>query len=93
MRILIVALLALALAGCGTTRDLLNPSPVKFAAAQFTCPGDPGAWRPGASDNEIASNRREAAGANQSCRRQMKSLCLQLAANEQVVGKCEDLPE
>ena len=86
---------ALLLAACGTTNPIerLVPSPVKVSIEQFKCMADPGAWAPGADDNAIATNRRQAAAANQDCHRQMRVLCLMFEANDQVVGgRCEDLP-
>lgn len=93
MRAVALAILLVLLSACGHTEQMrLQGTPPKFAVEQFTCLGDPGAWRADASDNEIATNRRQALAANEDCRREMKKLCLQLAANDQVVGRCEDLP-
>ena len=67
---------------------------VKFAAEAFTCDDDPGAWPQGASDNQVAVNRRQASGVIKSCKRQLQTLCQMIDVNGQLgtPGTCPTFP-
>lgn len=95
MRAFALAIVVLLLSACGHAEPIrpLGSTAVKFSVEQFRGPTDPGAWRVDATDNEIAANRREATSAISGWERLAKTLCYALAANGQVVGRCEDLPE